>query len=146
MLRSAWSKERPYWKFAYKGSCQDLFFHTVLSKAPTFSEAIGEVAFKHDYSVQDIGFYVQPLVYGGICHFEANFYYNPDNAEEVKKVKNLFAEAAEVALDMDGFFSRPYGVIADMVYSRTAGYTAALKKVKKMFDPNNVMAPGRLCF
>jgi len=146
VLRRAWPKERTYWKFAYKGSCQDLFFHTVLNKAPTFSQAIGEVAVKHDYPVGDIGFYVQPMVYGGACHFECNFYYSPDNAEEVNRIKNLFAEAAEVALDRGGFFTRPYGLIADMVYSRTAGYAVTLKKVKKLLDPNNVMSPGRLCF
>jgi len=61
-------------------------------------------------------------------------------------VKALFTEAAETALDMGGFFSRPYGLVSDMVYSRTAGYTEMLKKVKQMFDPNNVMSPGRLCF
>jgi len=146
MLRSAWPKERTYWKFAYKGSCQDLFFHTVLNKAPTFSQAIGELAVKHDYSMRDIGFYVQPMVYGGACHFECNFYYNPGNAEEVNRIKNLFAEAAEVALDRGGFFTRPYGLIADMVYSRTTGYTTTLRKVKKLLDLNNIMSPGRLCF
>jgi FAD/FMN-containing dehydrogenase len=146
MLRSAWPKERTYWKFAYKGSCQDLFFHTVLNKALTLSQAIGEVAAKNDYPVHEIGFYVQPVVYGGACHFECDFYYDPDNTEEVNRIKNLYAEAAEVALDSGGFFSRPYGVVADMVYQRTAAYTAMLKQVKKLMDPNNIMSPGRLCF
>jgi FAD/FMN-containing dehydrogenase len=145
-LRSAWPKERTYWKFAYKGSCQDLFFHTVLNKALKFSEVIGEVATKHDYPLHEIGFYVQPMVYGGACHFEGDFYYDPNNAEEMKRIKNLQAEAAEAALDSGGFFSRPYGVVADMIYGRSAGYTAKLKQVKKLMDPNNVMSPGRLCF
>jgi FAD/FMN-containing dehydrogenase len=146
MLRGAWPGERTYWKFAYKGSCQDLFFHTVMGKAPPFSQTIGEVAAKHNYPAPDLGFYIQPVVYGGACHFECDFYYNPDNAEEVNRIKNLYAEAAEVALNQGGFFSRPYGVVADMVYQRTADYTAMLKKVKKLMDPNNIMSPGRLCF
>ena len=33
-----------------------------------------------------------------------------------------------------------------MVYERAAGYTAALKRVKKVFDPKNIMNPGNLCF
>lgn len=146
MLRSAWPKERTYWKLAYKGSCQDLFFHTVMGKALTFSQAIGEVAAKHGYPASDLGLYVQPVVYGGACHFECNFYYNPDNAEEVNRIKNLYEEAAKVVLDMGGFFSRPYGAIADMVYQRATDYTTELKKVKKLMDPNNIMSPGRLCF
>lgn len=146
MLRSSWPKARTYWKFAYKGSCQDLFFHTVLSKVPMFSQVVGEVAVKYDYPLHDIGFYVQPMVYGGACHFECNFYYNPNNAEETNRIKALFSEAVEVVLDRSGFFTRPYGLIADMVYSRTTDYTLTLKKLKKLLDPNNVMSPGRLCF
>jgi FAD/FMN-containing dehydrogenase len=145
-LRGAWPRERTYWKLAYKGSCQDLFFHTVMGKALAFSQAIGEVAARHGYPASDLGFYVQPVVYGGACHFESNFYYDPENAEEVNRIKDLYAEAARVTLDMGGFYSRPYGPVADMVYQRTADYTAQLKKVKKLMDPNNIMSPGRLCF
>jgi len=61
-------------------------------------------------------------------------------------VGNLYAEAAETAIAMGGYFSRPYGPVADMVYNKAASYTAALKKVKQLLDPNNIMSPGRLCF
>jgi FAD/FMN-containing dehydrogenase len=144
-LRTAWPKDRTYWKFAYKGACQDIFFHTVLGKAPVFTESISEVAAKHDYPLRDLGFYVQPVVYGGACHFECDFYYDPANAEETGRIKQIYADAAGVVLNAGGFFSRPYGVVADMVYERTAGYTAELKKLKKAMDPNNIMSPGRLC-
>lgn len=146
ILREAWPADRTYWKFAYKGSCQDLFFHTVMGSASMFSEVIGEVAAKYEYPVQDIGFYVQPVVYGGACHFECNFYYNPANPEEVNRIEDIYAEAGEATLDMGGVYTRPYGVVADMVYERSASYTSELKKVKKMMDPNNIMSPGRLCF
>ncbi len=146
MLRTAWPKQRTYWKFAGKGSCQDLFFHTTLNKAPAFTDALIEVAARHDYPAGEIGFYIQPLVYGGACHFEGNFAYNPANNEEIARLKGLIAEAAEVTLSMGGFFTRPYGLINDMVYSQAASYTPLLKKVKKMLDPNNVLSPGRLCF
>jgi FAD/FMN-containing dehydrogenase len=33
-----------------------------------------------------------------------------------------------------------------MVYERAASYVMALRRVKKIFDPNNVMNPGNLCF
>jgi FAD/FMN-containing dehydrogenase len=146
VLRSAWPKERTYWKLAYKGSCQDIFFHTVMGKALSFSEAISQVAAKRGYPASDLGFYVQPVVYGGACYFECNLYYNPDNANEVARMKSIYNEAAEVVLNMGGFFSRPYGTVADMVYKRATEYTRELKKVKKLMDPNNIMSPGRLCF
>ena len=144
VLRSAWPRERTYWRSAYKGSCQDLFFLTLLNKAHIFIETINEIAAKFNYPSRDLGFYVQPLVYGGACHFECDFYYNPANPAEVSQIKNLYIEAAGAALNRGGFFSRPYGAVADMVYDRSASYTAELKKVKKVMDPNNIMSPGRL--
>jgi FAD/FMN-containing dehydrogenase len=146
MLRGAWPKERTYWKFASKGGCQDLFFHTVMGKAMAFYQSIGEVAGKHGYKASEMGCYVQPVVYGGACHFECNFFYDPDNTEEMNRLKSIYTEAAREVLDMGGFFSRPYGPIADMVYQRATDYAAELKKIKKLMDPNNIMAPGRLCF
>jgi len=146
MLRTAWPKDRTYWKFAYKGGCQDIFFHTVMGKAQMFTDIISDIAAKNDYPLRDIGFYVQPVVYGGACQFEADFYYEPDNAEEASQMKKIYADAAAAVLNAGGFFTRPYGVVADMVYERTAGYTAELKKIKQAFDPNNIMSPGRLCF
>ena len=146
MLRTSWAEGKPYWKFAYKGACQDLFFHTTMNKTPTFVQAIGQVSAKHGYCIDDVGFYVQPLEYARACHFECNFYYNPDDPDAVERIRNLLAETAGTVLDMGAFFTRPYGLIADMVYDRATGYTMALKKVKQLLDPNNIMSPGRLCF
>ncbi len=146
MLRSAWPEGRTYWKFGYKGACQDLFFLTKLNEADEFVRMINEKAAKYDYPTKDIGIYVQPMVYGGACHFECNFFYDATDVEEVSSVSKLYTEAAGAVLERGGFFSRPYGPIADMVYSRTANYTATLKKLKKVLDPNGVMSPGRLCF
>jgi FAD/FMN-containing dehydrogenase len=44
------------------------------------------------------------------------------------------------------FFSRPYGSWAEMVYSRYTEGTAASRKLKNIFDPNNILNPGKLCF
>jgi len=144
MLRTPWPEERTYWKFAYKGSCQNLFFHTKLTKTAAFVEAINNAAKKHAYPLSDMGFYIQPLDYGRACHFECNFYYNPEEAAEVQKVTDLFVEAAETTFNMGAFFSRPYGLIAEMVYDKAASYSMAYKKVKQWLDPNRIMSPDRL--
>jgi FAD/FMN-containing dehydrogenase len=49
-------------------------------------------------------------------------------------------------MDAGAFFSRPYGAWADLAYGRDAATTAALRKLKAIFDPANVMNPGKLCF
>ncbi|MCX5904504.1 MAG: hypothetical protein NTV89_13795 [Proteobacteria bacterium] len=32
-----------------------------------------------------------------------------------------------------------------MVYRRTTTYTNTLKELKKIFDPNHILNPGKLC-
>ena len=146
MLRTCWPEGKNYWKFCYKGSCQEIFFLTKLNEAQNFYSTIRETAAKHNYPEHDMGIYVQPMVYGGACYFECNFYYDSSNDKEVKSIKELYMESAEAVLEKGGFFSRPYGPVADMVYSRTTSYTSLLKKLKKVLDPNSIMSPGRLCY
>jgi hypothetical protein len=117
-----------------------------MSRVPEFTELIIQVASRNGYPIEDIGFYIQPLERARACHFECNFYYAPEETKAVDKIRNLFLEAAEALIDNGAFFSRPYGPLANMVYDRAASYTTALKKVKRWLDPNNIMAPGKLCF
>lgn len=146
LLRRAWPEEKTYWKFGYKGGCQDLFFITVMSKTKEFTKAISDIAAKHGYPQDAIGYYVQPLERARACHYECNFYYNPNESEEVAKIANLYREMAKTLFKMGAFFSRPYGEIAEMVYERAGNYTMVLKKIKGWLDPNNIMSPGRLGF
>jgi hypothetical protein len=146
MLRQPWPKEKTYWKHLYKGSCQDLIFVAILDQAPQFVTLVSEVAARHGHPMTDVGCYVQPIEYARACHIEFNFYYSADNAGEVERVQRIYSEAAEALQNRGALFTRPYGVLADLVYSRAAEYTAALKKVKSVFDPNNIMCPGNLCF
>jgi FAD/FMN-containing dehydrogenase len=144
MLRRGWPKDKIYWKFAPQGSCQDIFFLTTLERAPNFLEALKERLIAH--GVMDVGFYVQPIEYGRACHFECNLYYDSSNPSQGEAVRSLYDEAAELLLNAGALFTRPYGVLADLVFARTTSYTAILKKLKAFYDPNNILAPGRLCF
>jgi FAD/FMN-containing dehydrogenase len=49
-------------------------------------------------------------------------------------------------LDEGAFFSRPYGESARGIINRDAATAAALRKIKTIFDPKNIMNPGKLCF
>ena len=145
-LRLPWAAKGTYWKLRHKGSCQDIFFYTTLNKVPDLTQSLYHLADTLEYSRRDIGFYLQPLERGRIAHCEYNFYYNPDDAREVGKIKTLYSQAIDLLVNGGAFFIRPYGLAADIVYDRSAGYAMALKKVKKIFDPVNIMNPGKLCF
>lgn len=139
------SKE-PYWKLRYKGEVQDIFFLTTLNRVPEFIKTMYTAAEALNYTSSDIGIYLQPLQQGVSCHCEFSLSYNPGDQKEVAKVRELTNRVSEGLIKQGAFFSRPYGMWADMVYSRDAETTIVLKKVKDIFDPNNILNPGKLCF
>ncbi len=138
--------EEPYWKLRGKGSCYDIFFITIYDKLSELVDLMNSLAVKFDYPVSDMGIYLQPIVQGVNFHCEFNLFFDSNNSVEKDKIENL-SNTAFNALSMGGaFFSRPYGPWADMAYRRDAETTIALRKVKGIFDPNNIMNPGKLCF
>jgi len=146
LLRKSWPKDRTFWKHAYRGGCQDLMFMTTLENAARFIPAVMEVAGRHQYPVDDIGIYVQPVENGHACQLQFNFYYNPADAKEKDRVQGLYTEAQRRVLELGAYFNRPYGPIVDELYRRNGDYTVMLKRLKKLFDPNQILNPGNLCF
>lgn len=136
----------PYWKLRYKGGCHDIFFLTTLEKTPEFITVMYRMADAAGHPGTDIGIYLQPQIQGRACHCEFNLSCDPGSPKEVEKVRKLFFDASKELMGVGGFFSRPYGPWAEMVYSRDGQSAMALRKVKGIFDPNNVMNPGKLCF
>jgi hypothetical protein len=145
LLSGPWTGE-PYWKLRYKGACHDIFFLATLSRAAGLAAVVQGAAAKYDYPWGDIGGYIQPMVQGRGCHCEFNLFCDETNHGELEEVKRLFIDASETLLDNGAFFSRPYGPWAPMVYRRYPGQVEALRKLKGIFDPHNILNPGKLCF
>jgi FAD/FMN-containing dehydrogenase len=95
---------------------------------------------------KEIGVYLQPTIHGANCHCEFHLPYNPENDNEVNRIKALDREASKLFADSGGFFSRPYGNWAEIAYSRDPATVTALRKVNHIFDPNGIMNSGKLCF
>lgn len=146
VLKVLKSSSREYWKFRYQGGCQEIFFLTMLNRTMGFIEAMYKMAEAGKYPKTDLGVYIQPLMQGVGCHCEFDLMYDPTDMEKLESIRRLFIQASENLINSGAFFSRPYGPWADMVYSRDAETTIALRKVKQLFDPNRVMNPGKLCF
>jgi FAD/FMN-containing dehydrogenase len=136
----------PYWKLGYKGGYQDILFLTTLNRTPEFVGTMNSVAEANGYPASDIGVYIQPLHQGANCHCEFILPFNRDNPREAARMQEFFTRTSEELLKQGAFFSRPYGIWANMAYNRDVQTTMVLKKVKGIFDPNNVMNPGKLCF
>ena len=76
----------------------------------------------------------------------ANFPYDPNDAKDVAKTRDIYFEASAELADRGAYFSRPYGYWSELVYQRDASSTEILRTVKQIVDPTNIMNPGKLCF
>jgi FAD/FMN-containing dehydrogenase len=146
MLRNPWPSDVPYWKNSIRGAWQSLLFHTKPGQAPEYIAMVEDIAARYDYPISEIGMYLQPIEHNRAMRAELTFFYDPDDPEETAMVRELYNEAAKALLAEGAVFTRPYGDLAPIVYEKAAGYAAALKRLKKVFDPNNIMNPGNLCF
>jgi hypothetical protein len=138
--------EEPYWKLRRGGACEDIFFITINNKLSKLINTMNNLADDTGYPAAEMGIYLQPIVQNANCHFEFNLFYNPDEPAEAGKVRVLSTKATKILMANGAFFSRPYGENVDTIYSSHTSTVAALKRVKSMFDPNNIMNPGKLCF
>jgi FAD/FMN-containing dehydrogenase len=136
----------PYWKTRLKGGFHDIFFLTTLDQTPSFITAISDLSKQQQHHIEDIGVYIQPIVQGTSCHCEFNLYYDPKKPDESNKVRSLVDEGARKLARMGGFFSRPYGAWKDVAYQGSIGTVVMQRKIKKIFDPNEILNPGKLCF
>jgi FAD/FMN-containing dehydrogenase len=139
--------DEPYWKIRHKGACQDIFFITLYGKVQDLIREMFDLAEKVGYPTSDIGIYLQPIVQGVNCHCEFNLFYDPENPLESGRVRELTASSTiERLMARGAFFSRPYGEAVGTIYHSSASTVAALRKVKSILDPNNIMNTGKLCF
>ncbi|MGA2106244.1 MAG: FAD-binding oxidoreductase [Syntrophorhabdales bacterium] len=138
--------EEPYWKLRYKGACQDIMFLTIHDKLEDQVRVMNGLADKSGYAASNLGVYIQPVVQGTGYHCEFNLFYDPEVAMELSRAKELSSSATRGLLAAGAFFSRPYGEEAGMILNKDAATVSVLQKFKKIFDPNNVMNPGKVCF
>jgi len=129
------------WRMRLKGAFQDIIFIINFEKIPQFISIVEEEL------PYDIGVYIQPINQGTSYHSELDIYYDAKDNLVLEILKAKFLEISTRLMDLGAFFNRPYGVWAKDVYAHHSEETiTALKKVKKIFDPNNVLNPGVLCF
>jgi len=86
-------------------------------------------------------------VHGSNAHCAFDIYYNNENSSETERAKILNSKGSMALLKNGAYFSRPYGPFTTSVYEHTSPeIISAMRKVKDIFDPNNVLNPGSLCF
>jgi FAD/FMN-containing dehydrogenase len=139
--------ESTYWKYAHQGICREVLFTTTLDQVEPLFSVFKGVADEVGFPQEQIGAYIQPVVQGISTHCCFDLYANPENAKEAKSLNELLREGRKKLLSKGAFFSRPYGNITDAVFEQASpDMVKAIQNVKQIFDPNNVLNPGTLCF
>jgi FAD/FMN-containing dehydrogenase len=133
-----------YWKQTAKGAFQDIFFVTTLDRTGEFIAAMYKLAEEEGYNTSDIGIYIQPQHCSSSYHLEFNLPYDPTNAIETAKVKRMYEKGSELMSALGAFYARPYDKWAKLQLNKDAQSYEALKKLKGIFDPNNIMNTGKL--
>jgi len=129
------------WRMRLKGGFQDIFFISNLERIPEF------ISIMENQDSLDLGIYIQAINQGTSYCCEFDIFYDPNDAGASKNLKEKYLGMCTNLMDIGAFFNRPYGLWAKEVFERHAASTqVALKKVKSIFDPNNVLNPGVLCF
>ncbi len=144
-LRKPWPKNMEYWKLRMKGSFQDITFHTTLDKLPKIHDLIISELESNNFNVDALGCYFQPIERGRVYFCEYSLFYAPDDTKLSDSIKSFYLPLNELLLQNGALISRPYGDLAKIVYKHTGYYLETLRKIKTIFDPNNIMNPGKLC-
>ncbi|MBV6510523.1 MAG: hypothetical protein JJLCMIEE_03681 [Acidimicrobiales bacterium] len=132
----------PYWKERRSGASREVFFQTTLDAVGDFVHSFREHAARAGIGPEQIGAYVQPQLGGRVTHVELLVACEPGGEQEADT--EAFAAAVAAPLVAEGaFFSRPYGEWCRPALA-SAGSRDVLERAKSIFDPDRILAPGRL--
>ena len=136
----------PYYKNRMKGGFADIHFLSTMDKADGFVRVMSDFLAANGYPANELGIYIQPILFGRSCHIEFSLYHDPLDASSVKNMEALYPAASKLMAETGAFYSRPYGCWSDLAYDKCSDTTTALKKIKQIFDPDHILNQGKLVF
>ena len=142
-LRRPWP-HAVYWKERRRGGCADIFFIITMDRAGECIRAMQREAAAADYSLQDIGIYLQPIENGRAAHLEFMLPFNPADADDRLRVRALHISASEAMHRLGAVFTRAYGHWGQLAAGSNAVQHQTARMIKEVVDPNTIMNPGRL--
>ncbi|MFB0559983.1 MAG: FAD-binding oxidoreductase [Candidatus Lokiarchaeia archaeon] len=127
----------------YKTICRKISFYTTLDRMPELNLNVEQLIRKHNYPENEVGVLITPVELGHACFAEYYIFADRKNGDE-ENLQKLYDKLYEQLLNLGANIDRPFGRVAEMVYSKNPKYHSFLKSIKNQLDPKNVLNPGRL--
>lgn len=111
------------------------------SKVPAFIRALDDIRRRHDVVLVVFG-------HAGDGNLHPNILFDPADSDEVRRVERAVEEIFDQALTLGGTLSGEHGIgTLKSPYMKKAVGPAALEimqGIKKVFDPQNILNPGKI--
>ena len=134
----------PNWKDRPMGAHRRVYFQTTLDNASRFIGLFDKLAKAADLNAGHISRYIQPQLGGRCCHLEFIVAADPKDEAGLDKTHKFCQSVAEPLTENGAFFSRPHGDWARPAMKKASTTFWIFEKVKDIFDPDHILAPGRL--
>ena len=112
-----------------------------MSKVPEVLRAIADLARKYNLRIPTVG-------HAGDGNLHPVISYDGTNPDEVKRVEEASAELFETVVGMGGTLTGEHGIglakIPYMGLEHDAVSMDVMRSVKSLFDPNNILNPGKM--
>ena len=111
------------------------------SKVPELVARIEKIGKKHNTFVANFG-------HAGDGNIHVNFVVDRDSPEEVERARKCVSETFQLAVELGGTISGEHGIgyvkSQYMNYAIDAPTLEIMKAIKKVFDPNGILNPGKM--
>jgi glycolate oxidase len=111
------------------------------SKVPELVAKIEEIGKKHNTFVANFG-------HAGDGNIHVNFVVNRENADEVARARQCVAETFQLSVELGGTISGEHGIgyvkAPYLDYAIDRPTLEIMKAIKKVFDPNGILNPGKM--
>lgn len=111
------------------------------SKVPELVAKIEEIGKRHDTFVANFG-------HAGDGNIHVNFMCDRDDAASITRARECVAETFQLAVDLGGTISGEHGIgyvkAPYLNYAIDRSTLEIMKQIKKVFDPNGILNPGKM--
>lgn len=111
------------------------------SKVPALVASIEEIGRKHGTFVANFG-------HAGDGNIHVNFVIDREDPDQIARARKCVAETFQLSVDLGGTISGEHGIgyvkSAYMDYALDRSTIEVMKGIKKVFDPNGILNPGKM--